>query len=165
MKPANAEKILAALKSVGVELVVSVPDSWLVDLQILVDRDSEIRHVLVANEGDGAAICGGAWLGGKKAAMLLENSGLLVATYALTRFHITFGVPTLILCSYRGDVGDGNWNLQTLGRVTEPVLQGLGLQYILVRSADEIDSAVRRAERSASGTLLPTVILLGLGNL
>jgi sulfopyruvate decarboxylase subunit alpha len=97
--------------------------------------------------------------------MLLENSGLLVATYALTRFHITFGVPTLILCSYRGDVGDGNWNLQTLGRVTEPVLQGLGLQYILVRSADEIDSAVRKAERSASGTLLPTVILLGLGNL
>lgn len=165
MKAENAQKILSTLKGVGIELVVSLPDSWLVDLQILAKNDSDIRHVLVANEGDGVAICGGAWLGGKKSAMLLENSGLLVATYALARFHITFGVPTLILTSYRGDVGDGNWNLQTLGRVTEPILKGLGLQYVIVRSADEIESAIKKAERTASGTLLPTVVLLGLGDL
>lgn len=97
--------------------------------------------------------------------MLLENSGLLVATYALTRFHLTFGVPTLILTSYRGDLGDGNWNLQALGRVTEPVLQGLGLQYVVVRSANEIESAIDKAERTASGTLLPATVLLGLGSL
>jgi sulfopyruvate decarboxylase subunit alpha len=150
---------------VGIELIVSLPDSWLVDLQILAKNDAQIRHVLVANEGDGVAICGGAWLGGKKAAMLMENSGLLVATYALARFHITFGVPTLILTSYKGDIGDGNWNLQTFGRVTQPILQSLGLQYLTLRSADDIENTITKAERSASGALLPTVILLGLGNL
>jgi sulfopyruvate decarboxylase subunit alpha len=165
MKPDNAARILTALKRVGVELIVSLPDSFLVDLQILARNDPEIRHILVANEGDGVAICGGAWLGGKKTAMLMENSGLLVAAHALARFHITFGVPTLILASYRGDIGDGNWNLQTFGRVTEPVLQGLGLQYVTLRSAEEIETTITNSERSASGALLPRVVLLGPGNL
>ena len=97
--------------------------------------------------------------------MLLENSGLLVATYALARFHVTFGVPTLILTSYRGEIGDGNWNLSTMGRVTEPVIKALGLQYLIIRSADDIEEAIKKADRSASGTLLPTVILLGIGSL
>lgn len=161
----NARKILQSLKSVGVRLIVSLPDSWLVDLEVLANEDPEVRHLLVANEGDGVAVCGGAWLGGTKSAMLLENSGLLVATYALARFHVTFGVPTLILTSYRGEIGDGNWNLSTMGRVTEPVIKALGLQYLIVRSADEIEEAIRKADRSASGTLLPTVILLGIGSL
>ncbi len=161
----NARKILQSLKSVGVRLIVSLPDSWLVDLAVLANEDSEVRHLLVANEGDGVAVCGGAWLGGTKSAMLLENSGLLVATYALARFHVTFGVPTLILTSYRGEIGDGNWNLSTMGRVTEPVIKALGLQYLIIRSADDIEEAIKKADRSASGTLLPTVILLGIGSL
>lgn len=161
----NARKILQSLKNVGVRLIVSLPDSWLVDLEVLANEDSEVRHLLVANEGDGVAVCGGAWLGGTKSAMLLENSGLLVATYALARFHVTFGVPTLILTSYRGEIGDGNWNLSTMGRVTEPVIRALGLQYLIVRSADDIEEAIKKADRSASGTLLPTVILLGIGSL
>ena len=161
----NARKILQSLKSVGVRLIVSLPDSWLVDLEVLANEDSEVRHLFVANEGDGVAVCGGAWLGGTKSAMLLENSGLLVATYALARFHVTFGVPTLILTSYRGEIGDGNWNLSTMGRVTEPVIKALGLQYLIIRSADDIEEAIKKADRSASGTLLPTVILLGIGSL
>jgi len=165
MKPENSQRILNNLKSVGVGMIVSLPDSWLVDVQVLASKDPELRNVLVANEGDGVAICGGAWLGGTKSAMLLENSGLLVATYALARFHVTFGVPTLILASYRGDIGDGNWNLSTMGRVTEPVLKGLGLQYLIVRAADEIDDAIRKADSSTSGTLLPAVVLFPVGQL
>jgi len=165
MKPENAQRILENLKKLGVRLIVSLPDSWLVDVQMLAGKDPEIRHVLVGNEGDGVAICGGAWLGGTKSAMLLENSGLLVATYALARFHVTFGVPTLILASYRGDIGDGNWNLSTVGRVTEPILRSLGLQYLIVRSPDEIDEAIRKADSTASGTLLPAVVLFPVGNL
>jgi len=165
MKPENALKILDSLKQAGVGLIVSLPDSWLVDLEELAKKDSAVRHLLVANEGDGVAVCGGAWLGGTKSAMLMENSGLLVSTYALARFHVTFGVPTILLVSYRGDVGDGNWNLSTLGRVTEPVIKALGLQYLIVRSPDEITDAIQKADRSASGTLLPTVVLLGIGNL
>ena len=41
MKSENAEKILKNLKEVGVRLIVSLPDSWLVDLEELAKKDPE----------------------------------------------------------------------------------------------------------------------------
>lgn len=165
MKEEIARQIVEALKGVGVRLVVSLPDSWLADLGRMAARDPDLRHVLVANESDGVAICGGAWLGGTKSAMLMENTGMLVSTYALTRFHLTFGVPTLLFVSYRGDFGDGNWWGSSVGRVTEPVLRSLGISYEAVRSAQEIPAAIRRADRSSAASLLPAAILMGIGSL
>ena len=111
------------------------------------------------------AICGGAWLGGAKSAMLMENSGRLLSGYVLTRFNIAFDIPTLLLVTYRGDLGDGNWWASAGGRVTEPFLRLLGLQYAVVRSSEEIAGAIHRAETSAMASLLPSVVLFGMGNL
>lgn len=157
-------QIVDALKEVGVRLVVSLPDSWLGGTGRRAAQDADLHHVSVANEGDGVAICGGAWLGGTKAAMLMENTGMLVATYALTRFQLTFGIPTLMLVSYRGDFGDGNWWGSSVGRVTEPVLQGLGISYEVVRSPGEIPAAIRKADRSSAASLQPVAVLLGFGS-
>ena len=55
-----------------------------------------------------------------------------------------------MLVSYRGDFGDGNWWGSSVGRVTEPVLRGLGISYEVVRSADEIPGAIRKADRSSA---------------
>ena len=40
MKPENAQKILKSLKEAGVRLIVSLPDSWLVDLEELAKKDA-----------------------------------------------------------------------------------------------------------------------------
>ena len=48
MKPENSQRILNNLKSVGVRMIVSLPDSWLVDVQVLAKNDPELRNVLVA---------------------------------------------------------------------------------------------------------------------
>ncbi len=162
---ASTQAILNALRDTGVQLIASVPDSRFADLERIVDQDSEFRHVLVANEADGLAICGGAWLGGTKSAMLMENSGLLLSTYVLTRFHIAFGVPNLLLVSYRGDLGDGNWWASPLGRITEPVLRSLGLPYSVVRSPEEIAPAIQKADKSAMAAMVPAVVLFGMGSL
>ncbi len=158
-----AAMVVTGLKAVGVKMIVHLPDSWLGDVADIAAADSEVRYVPVANESDGAAICGGAWLGGMKAAMVMENSGLLVSTYVLTRFHLTFGVPTLLVVSYRGDFGDGNWWGSSVGRVTEPVLSSLGIGYEVARSRDEITPAIARADRSGTASLAPTAVLLGVG--
>lgn len=165
MTESSAQKILEALRETGVQLIASLPDSRFADLERIVCQDSEFRHVLLANEADGLAICGGAWLGGTKSAVLMENSGLLLSTYVLTRFHIAFGVPTLLLVAYRGDLGDGNWWASPVGRVTEPVLRSLGFPYTVVRSSEEIADAIQRADKSAMASMLPAVVLFGMGSL
>ncbi len=165
MTESCARKILEALRETGVKLIASLPDSRFADLERRVCQDSEFRHVLVANEADGLAICGGAWLAGIKAAIFMENSGLLLSTYVLTRFHLAFGIPNLLLVAYRGDIGDGNWWASPGGRVTEPVLRSLGFPYIVVRSSEEIAAAIQKADKSAMASLLPSVVLFGMGSL
>ena len=70
----------SALKEVGVNFVSGLPDGWQRDLHELIEGDNEMQYVPVCNEGVGFALCAGAWLGGKKSALIMENSGLRVAT-------------------------------------------------------------------------------------
>ncbi len=67
----------------------------------------------MTNEGEGVAICAGAWLAGKMPAIILETSGILLSTYALMRCHATFGIPILMLSTYRGGLGDQEWYAAT----------------------------------------------------
>ena len=163
MNESAATTVVEGLKAVGIRLIVHLPDSWLADVGEVAARDPEIRYVPVANESDGAAICGGAWLGGLKAAMVMENSGLLVSTYVLTRFHLTFGIPTLLIVSYRGDFGDGNWWGASVGHATEPVLGSLGIGYEIARARESIIPAIAKADKSGAASLAPTAVLLGVG--
>jgi hypothetical protein len=121
------------------------------------------EHVSVTNEGDRwPSVVALGWR--DKSRRAHGEYRHAVSTYALTRFHLTFGIPTLMLVSYRGDFGDGNWWGSSVGRVTEPVLRGLGISYEVVRSADQIPGAIRKADRSSAASLLPTAILLGFGS-
>ncbi len=165
MTDSSARQILDALQQTGVQLIASLPDSRFADLERLVSEDPRFRHVLVANEADGLAICGGAWLAGTKSAIFMENSGFLLSTYVLTRFHIGFGIPNLLLIAYRGDLGDGNWWASPVGRVTEPVLRSLGFAYTVVRASEEIVPAIQKADKSAMASLLPAAVLFGMGSL
>ncbi|MBI4527568.1 MAG: sulfopyruvate decarboxylase [Deltaproteobacteria bacterium] len=165
MTESSARAIVSALKKAGIEVIASLPDSQFAELESTLSDESNFRHVLIANEADGLAICGGAWLGGTKAAIFMENSGLLLSGYVLTRLHIAFGIPNLLLVTYRGDLGDGNWWASPGGQVTEPFLRSLGLQYVVVRSSEEIAGAIERADKSAMASLRPTVVLFGMGSL
>src|SRR6476469_785265 len=95
--------IVEALVAGGVELVASLPDTWLGPVADAVARDPAFRFVAVTNEGEGLAICAGAWLTGRRAALIMENSGLLVAMHQLETISTKYEIPVLLLVSYRGE--------------------------------------------------------------
>jgi sulfopyruvate decarboxylase TPP-binding subunit len=94
------------LRAAGIDFVSGLPDGWQRPLHERVELDGEIRYVPVCNEGVGFSICAGAWLGGRKPALIMENSGLRVASEYIARISLGTGVPVTLLCSYRGDVGE-----------------------------------------------------------
>ena len=96
----------AGIKEAGINFVAGLPDGWQRDLHELIQADNDIQYVPVCNEGAGFSICGGAWLGGRKTALLMENSGLRVATEYIARISLQSGIPVVLLMSYRGDLGD-----------------------------------------------------------
>ena len=56
--------------------MVSLPCINLGKIIEMVDCDPDIIHVPVTREEEGFGICAGAYLGGKKTAILMQNSGL-----------------------------------------------------------------------------------------
>ena len=54
----------------------------------LLREQNKIRYVLAGNEADLPGICAGAYMGGKKALMIMENSGLRQACEPICAFCI-----------------------------------------------------------------------------
>lgn len=72
----STEAIYNGLKDAEIDFVVSVPCVNLSKLLEMVDEDGEIMHVPVTREEEGIGICAGAYMGGRKPAILMQNSGL-----------------------------------------------------------------------------------------
>ena len=101
-----------------------LPDGWQRDLHEAVEADPAFRYVPVCNEGVGFSVCAGAWLGGRRPVLIMENSGLRVAAEYIARISLGTGVPVLLMLSYRGDIGETeHWGIPH-GIVVEPLLHG-----------------------------------------
>jgi sulfopyruvate decarboxylase subunit alpha len=112
----------------------------------------------VGREEEGIGVCTGAHLGGKKTAMLMQNGGLLNSCNGLTTTALQFGIPGLLLIYYAGDIGDNAFHM--LGLVTEPVLQGLGIKYIVMRDPARVKQDIAGAVTLATSSKRPVALLL-----
>ena len=87
MNQSDAETIGTALADAGFDFAATLPADQLHALQAWVSKSQRFQTVAVTNEGEGVAICAGAWLAGKMPVIILETSGILLSTYALMRCH------------------------------------------------------------------------------
>ena len=154
----GAREILAGLKEAGINLVASVPDINMLQLINLLYEDKEITHVPVGREEEGIGVCAGAHLAGKQTAMLMQNGGLLNSCNGLTTTALQFGVPVLLLVYYAGDMGDNAFHM--VGLVTEPVLQGLGIKYTVMRDPAKVKQDIGGAVVAAMSSKRPVALLL-----
>jgi sulfopyruvate decarboxylase subunit alpha len=153
-----ARQILAGLKEAGINLVASVPDINLLQVINLLYEDKEITHVPVGREEEGIGVCTGAHLAGKQTAILMQNGGLMNSCNGLTTTALQFGIPILLLIYYAGDMGDNAFHM--LGLNTEPVLQGLGIKYTVMRDPAKVKQDIAGAVIAAQSSKRPVALLL-----
>jgi len=158
MREGAAALVVDGLKAAGVSTIMVLSESWLFEVHRQLENDPFFKVIPVANEGDGVSICAGMWLGGKRCAILMENSGLRVACEALARLQ---GIPVLMLMSYRGDWGDPPWWAASMGATTEPLLQALRIPYSVVRREDEIVCKLEQSVRSQNAYRSHVALLFG----
>lgn len=154
----RSQQILTGLKEAGISLVASVPDINLLHLINLLYADKEIVHIPVGREEEGIGVCTGAYVGGKKVAMLMQNGGLMNSCNGLTTTALQFGIPILLLVYYAGDMGDNAFHM--LGLVTEPVLDGLGIKYTVMRDPAKVKAQIAEAMTAAQASKRPVALLL-----
>ena len=161
MQPAAVDAVIRGLKAAGVSVVCYLPDSLLKELYPALDADPDIRTIRVTNEGEGAAICGGVFLSGKRAALIMENSGLRASVEPLARLGLGAGIPVVMIMSYRGELGENNWWAIPHGITMEPVLNALRIPYRVVREEEGIERAIRDAYESAYASYYHAAVALG----
>jgi sulfopyruvate decarboxylase subunit alpha len=154
----QAAKIVTGLKKAGIDFVATLPDEKMVEVIRTVESDSGLKHIPLCREEEGIGICAGAYLAGKKTALIMQNAGFLNSCNALTTTSLQFQIPTLLLIYYAGDIGDRGFT--TLGSVTEPALQALGIRYTILRRTDDIDETLRGAQILAEDSKKPVAVLL-----
>src|SRR5713226_4693878 len=153
-----AANIVEGLKKAGIDFVATLPDLKIVEVIKAIDEHPDIKHVPLCREEEGVGICAGAYLTGKKPALLMQNAGLLNSCNALTTTCLQFQVPLLLLIYYAGDFGDRGF--ATVGSVTEPVLEALGIRTYVLRRIDELEETLRGAQILAEDSRRPVAVLL-----
>ena len=153
-----AARIVAGLKKAGIDFVATLPDEKMLALIRAVERDEDLKHVPLCREEEGIGICAGAYLAGKKTAIIMQNAGLLNSCNALTTTSLQLQIPILMLIYYAGDIGDRGFT--TLGSVTEPVLRAMGFRSYVLRHPEEIDETLCGAQILAEDSKKPVAVLL-----
>ncbi|MBI2911657.1 MAG: hypothetical protein HYY05_05905 [Chloroflexi bacterium] len=154
----HARRIVDGLVGAGVEVVASLPDLKVVEVIRALERESRLRHVPLCREEEGVGICAGAFLAGKRGALLMQNGGFLNACNGLTTTALQFEIPMLLLIYYAGDRGDRGF--ATVGAMTEPVLRALGIRYEVLRDVSEAPRMLREYQILAEDSKRPVALLL-----
>ncbi len=156
--------VLETLKRLGISVAVTVPDGWLGELLIRIEREPEISLVRATHEEEALAIACGARLGGARTALILQNVGLLSIGAGMVCLAQRYQFPLLILASYRGTPEDPIFFHIPKGRVTEPVLRGFGLGHTVADVSRPIGPQVEAAATYAEESSAPFVLLLSRGD-
>lgn len=154
----NANVVLQALKRSGISVVASLPDAFLVNVLEAIQSSNDITHVPVTREEEGVGVCTGAYLGGKRCALVMQNAGLLNACNGLTTTALQMEIPMLLLVLYAG--GRGDMSFPMLGQVTEPVLQGLRIPYYIPGAISEVPDIITSSVVQAYNAKKPVAVLL-----
>ncbi len=146
------------LKENGIDFAVGLPCSGFSLAQELLIKDETFTYVSVPHEGPGLGLCAGAWLAGRRPAAVIENFGLFASVYHLLRGHMSYGIPTLILTEFRGDIGDQEFFAEG-GEVTLDVLRAMRINHRVIERLDDVKPAIRDALRWMDGCLRPFALV------
>jgi len=155
--------VLRGMKEAGVDFVVSVPCVNLKDLILMVENDPEIIHVPVTREEEGVGVCAGAYMGGKRTAMLMQNSGLGNSINALASLNKLYGIPLLMIMSHRGVEGEPVCAQVPMGELTPPLLERMDIPFFVPASQTEAEGTIFEAMAIAQENRSPVAILFKIG--
>jgi len=153
------DDIFAALKAAEIRQVGYVPDAGHARLIQLCEADPEIRAVGLTSEEEGIGLAAGAWLGGQRAALLMQSSGVgnCINMLSMTK---SCRFPLTLLVTMRGEWGEFNpWQVP-MGTKAQGALELMDVLVYRVERAEEAGETVTAALDIAFNGGLATAVLL-----
>jgi sulfopyruvate decarboxylase subunit alpha len=156
-----SQTIYQGLKLAGINFAASVPCINIGTLLDLISYDPGIIHIPVTREEEGVGICAGAWLGGRKPVLVMQNSGLGNSINALASLDLLYGIPLLMIMSHRGSPGEPIVGQMPMGKLTPELLKVMDIPYYSP-SPDRTEKSVIQAWNQAEYQRRPVALLFDL---
>jgi sulfopyruvate decarboxylase TPP-binding subunit len=161
MEDQLAKRLVQSLKEAGINFMTYLPETRLSQIVPLIRDDPAMELVATASEQEAVTIAAGATLGGKQAAVYMENTGIYVSSYSLLAVGKQLGVPLLLIVGFLGGIADqrNSFLYATIGNRTIPLLQGLGIEYLLLEDGDKLEVKIKDAVRGMNALRAPMALL------
>jgi len=153
-------EIHRALSAAAVRQVSYVPDAGHARLIELCRDDPRMVATVLTTEEEGVGLACGAWLGGERAALLMQSSGVgnCINAFSLIK---TCGFPFLAVITMRGQWGEFNpWQVP-MGQTTAAALELAGLVVQPVDAGADVGPTVAAAAKLAFDSSVAVAVLLG----
>lgn len=148
-----------ALSEAGVRQIPYVPDGGLDALLQFCADDNLMNPVLLSSEQEGVGVAAGAWLGGERAALLMQSSGVGNCINALSMIR-TCRFPLLMIVTMRGEWREFNpWQLP-MGQGAAAYLEQSGVIVKRVEDGDMAGEMVAGAAALAFETMSAVAVLI-----
>ena len=158
--PAWQEVVFNILKKGGVSQIAHVPDAGHSYAIREAHEDPAIKDIVLTTEEEGVAVVSGAWLGGQRAALLMQSSGVgnCVNMFSLLT-NCQF--PFLTLVTMRGEYAEFNPWQCAMGRATQAAFELMGITVMRVDEPEMVEEVVSTALDSVFEANERVAVLLG----
>ena len=157
--PAWPDQLFDTLKRAGIRQVGYVPDAGHARLIARCKADPDIRDVALTTEEAGIALAAGAWLGGERAALLMQSSGVGNCVNMLSLMRAC-SFPLVTFITMRGEWEEFNpWQVP-MGSIVEPVMKLCDAEVYRAMKPEDVPQLAERAVQKAFGEERVAAVLL-----
>ena len=122
-----SKKIVEDLVQNDVSFVTTVPCKQLAGVIEEVESCESIFHIPCNKEDEGIGLCAGAFMGGKRPAIIMQNTAIGVTINTIVTLTQFYRMPLPMLISYRGELGEPVACQVEMAVHTKPLLDQLNI--------------------------------------
>lgn len=158
--PQWQQSVFRILKGADIRQVAYLPDAGHAHTIRQAKDDPEILDIVLTSEEEGVALACGAWLGGDRAVLLIQSSGVgnCVNMFSLLE---SCRFPFLLIVTMRGEYAEFNPWQGPMGRATRGALELMGITVLRIDEPEEVEEVMSAAVDSVFLAGERIAVLLG----
>jgi len=154
----NAKTFWDYLESKGYDYFSGVPCSILEPVYKELENRKPISYIPAVKENTALGIASGAFISGRKSAILIQNSGIGNIINALTSFNLIYKIPVLLFITWRGYQGKDAPEHLVMGEKSIDLLNCIGITTIIL--TDDFKNELNQAIEIINSKKIPVAVII-----
>jgi phosphonopyruvate decarboxylase len=151
--------VAALLERHRFDFFAGVPCSLVEDVIAVLEQGSRAPYVAAVREDVAVGMAAGAWFAGRRPCVLMQNSGLGTSLNALASLSLMYGLPALLVVTWRGHEGKDAPEHILTGAITPNLLDLLGIPH-RVLSTETAGADIAWAAKEMDARMQPVALVV-----